>query len=43
MPTVLYFLGLPVGRDMDGYARTDLFVPSFTSDRPITFIPTYDR
>ncbi len=24
-PTVLYFLGLPVGRDMDGYARADLF------------------
>lgn len=42
-PTVLYFLGLPVGRDMDGYARTDLFLPSLTSDRPITFIPTYDR
>jgi predicted AlkP superfamily phosphohydrolase/phosphomutase len=42
-PTILYFLGLPVGRDMDGYARTDLFLPSFTSDRPITFIPTYDR
>jgi len=42
-PTVLYFLGLPVGRDMDGYARTDLFLPSFTSDRPITFLPTYDR
>ena len=39
-PTVLYFLGLPVGRDMDGYARTDLFLPSFTSERPITFIPT---
>jgi predicted AlkP superfamily phosphohydrolase/phosphomutase len=42
-PTVLYFLGLPVGRDMDGYARTDVFLRSFTSDRPITFIPTYDR
>lgn len=42
-PTILYFLGLPVGRDMDGYARTDLFLPAFTSDRPITFIPTYDR
>ena len=27
VPTVLYFLGLPVGRDMDGYARTDLFRP----------------
>ena len=43
MPTILYFLGLPIGRDMDGYARTDLFQPSFTDERPITFIPTYDR
>jgi predicted AlkP superfamily phosphohydrolase/phosphomutase len=43
VPTVLYFLGLPVGRDMDGYARTDIFQRSFTEERPITFIPTYDR
>jgi hypothetical protein len=43
LPTVLYFLGLPVARDFDGYARTDLFTSSFTADRPITFIPTYDR
>src|SRR5262245_29019972 len=43
MPTILYFLGLPVARDMDGYARPDLFVPSFTEERPITFIPTYDK
>jgi predicted AlkP superfamily phosphohydrolase/phosphomutase len=43
VPTLLYFLGLPVGRDMDGYARADLFVPAFTEERPITFIPTYDR
>jgi predicted AlkP superfamily phosphohydrolase/phosphomutase len=42
-PTVLYFLGLPIGRDMDGYARADLFQRSFTDERPITFIPTYDR
>jgi hypothetical protein len=42
-PTVLYFLGLPVGRDMQGHARTDIFVPSFTRERPISFIPTYDR
>jgi hypothetical protein len=41
-PTLLYFLGLPVGRDMDGYARTDLFVQAFTTERPITFIPSYD-
>jgi Type I phosphodiesterase / nucleotide pyrophosphatase len=43
VPTVLYFLGLPIGRDMDGYARTDMFQRSFTDERPITFIPTYDR
>jgi hypothetical protein len=40
-PTVLYFLGLPIGRDMDGFARADLFAPSFTADRPITFIPSH--
>jgi hypothetical protein len=40
-PTVLYFLGVPIGRDMDGYARADLFVPSFTAERPITFIPSH--
>ena len=43
LPTILYFLGLPVARDMDGYARPDLFLPSFTEERPITFIPTYDK
>jgi predicted AlkP superfamily phosphohydrolase/phosphomutase len=42
-PTLLYFLGLPIGRDMDGYVRTDLFRSSFTEERPITYIPTYDR
>lgn len=40
-PTLLYFLGLPVARDMDGFARTDLFTPSFNEQRTITFIPTY--
>jgi hypothetical protein len=42
-PTVLYFLGVPIGRDMDGFARADLFLPSFTADRPITFIPSHGR
>lgn len=42
-PTVLYFLGLPVARDMDGSARTDLFTPAFTAERPVIFVPTYDR
>jgi predicted AlkP superfamily phosphohydrolase/phosphomutase len=40
-PTVLYYLGLPVARDMDGYAKTDIFVSSFTADRPVTYIPSY--
>jgi hypothetical protein len=42
-PTVLYFFGLPVGRDMDGFARTDLFQPAFTAVRPVAYIPTYGR
>ncbi|MCM3879570.1 MAG: alkaline phosphatase family protein [Vicinamibacterales bacterium] len=42
-PTVLYFLGLPIARDLDGYARTDIFTASFTEQRPITFIPYYER
>ena len=42
-PTILYYLGLPVGRDMDGVAQPDIFRDSFTASRPITFIPTYNR
>ena len=42
-PTILYFFGLPVGRDMDGFARIDLFKPAFTSDKPVTYIPSYGR
>jgi hypothetical protein len=42
-PTVLYFLGLPVARDMDGFARADLFTRAFTADRPIVFIPSYSK
>jgi hypothetical protein len=40
-PTILYFLGLPVARDMDGFARTDFFRRTFTEERPIVFIPSY--
>ena len=42
-PTVLYYFGLPIARDLDGFARTDIFTPAFTEQRPITFIPFYDR
>lgn len=40
-PTILYFLGIPIGRDMDGFVRADLFAPSFTAERPITYIPSH--
>lgn len=40
-PTALYYLGLPIARDMDGYARTDLFTRAFTSARPVTYIRSY--
>jgi len=42
VPTILYFFGLPVGRDMDGFARTDIFAQEFTGRRPITYIPSYE-
>ena len=42
-PTVLYFFGLPIARDLDGFARTDIFTRAFTEGRPITFIPFYER
>jgi predicted AlkP superfamily phosphohydrolase/phosphomutase len=42
-PTILYYLGLPIGRDMDGYARADLFAEAFTASHPITYIPSYGR
>lgn len=40
-PTLLYFFGLPVARDMDGFARSDLFTRAFTVQKPVTFIPSY--
>jgi hypothetical protein len=40
-PTMLYFLGVPVGRDLQGVARTDLFEEAFTAERPVTFIPSH--
>jgi hypothetical protein len=40
-PTLLYFLGLPVARDMDGFVRADLFTRAFNEQRTITYIPSY--
>ena len=42
-PTVLYYLGVPVGRDMDGFARVDLFLRSFTLEHPVSYVATHER
>ena len=42
-PTVLYYMGLPIGRDMDGFVRTDLFRAGFTRDHPVTYTLTHER
>ena len=42
-PTVLYYMGLPIGRVMDGFARTDLFKSNYTRDHPVTYTLTHER
>jgi len=42
-PTVLYYLGIPVGRDMDGFARSDLFLPAYRREHPVTYISTHEK
>jgi hypothetical protein len=42
-PTLLYFLGLPVGRDMDGIVRSSLFSDDFIAENPIIYISSYEE
>jgi hypothetical protein len=42
-PTILYYMGLHVGRDMDGFPRTDLFLREFVQNRPVKQIATHGR
>jgi hypothetical protein len=42
VPTLLYFLGLPIGRDMDGSPLADIFARGFNSQQTLTFIPAYE-
>lgn len=42
-PTVLYYMGIPIGRDMDGFARTDLFRITYTQEHPVTYTLTHER
>jgi hypothetical protein len=42
LPTLLYYLRLPVGRDMDGIVRGRSFTKDFTDDNPVFTITSYD-
>src|SRR5581483_10953398 len=42
-PTILYLMGLPVARDMDGRVLTEILDEDFAHGHPLTFIPSYDR
>jgi predicted AlkP superfamily phosphohydrolase/phosphomutase len=41
-PTLLYLLGLPVARDMEGRVLTEMLDPAYAEDHPVTFIPSYE-
>jgi arylsulfatase A-like enzyme len=41
-PTLLYLMGLPVARDMEGRVLTEILEPAFARQHPVTFIPSYE-
>lgn len=41
-PTLLYGLGLPVARDLDGRVLSEAFERSFLESHPLTFVPSYE-
>jgi len=41
-PTILYLMGLPVARDMEGRILTDMLQDDFMRAHPVTFIPSYE-
>ncbi|HRC84763.1 MAG TPA: alkaline phosphatase family protein [Thermoanaerobaculia bacterium] len=42
VPTLLYALGLPLARDLDGHVLRDAFAPAELSRRPQTFVASYE-
>jgi predicted AlkP superfamily phosphohydrolase/phosphomutase len=41
-PTLLYALGFPVARDLDGQVLTAAFDQDFLANHPLTFYPSYE-
>lgn len=42
LPTLLYSVGLPIARDLDGRVLTAAFDSAFLASQPLTFIPSYE-
>lgn len=42
VPTLVYGLGLPIARDLDGKILTTAFHEGFLARHPLTFLPSYD-
>ncbi len=42
LPTLLYSLGLPIARDLDGRVLTSAFTSAFLARQPLTFVPSYE-
>jgi predicted AlkP superfamily phosphohydrolase/phosphomutase len=40
-PTILYLMGLPVARDLDGRVLTEILEEDYARTHPLTFIPSY--
>jgi hypothetical protein len=41
-PTILYLMGLPVARDMEGRVLTEIIEEEFTRAHHLSFVPSYD-
>jgi hypothetical protein len=42
MPTLLYALGFPIARDLDGQVLTSAFSTNYLARHPLTFVPSYE-
>lgn len=42
VPTLLYALGFPIARDLEGQVRREAFEPGFLARHPLTFLPSYE-
>ena len=42
LPTLLYSLELPVGRDLQGRTLTEIFQKEFVREHPVSLIPSYE-